>query len=47
MAFKLATERGVDIAGINVARSPRKDHGGAKRDKKRSLLSPLYLKKGR
>jgi hypothetical protein len=47
MAFKLATGGGVDVAGINVARSARKDHGGAKRDKKRSVLSPLYLKKGR
>jgi hypothetical protein len=41
MAFKLATERGVGITGINVARSPGKIMGGQTRQEKKPVFAAV------
>jgi hypothetical protein len=46
LAVKLTAGGGAAGAGINVARSARKNHPGPQRDKKNRVLLPLYLKRG-
>ena len=46
LAIKLTAGGGAAGAGVNVARRSKKSHSKGNQKRKRSVLLPLYLKKG-